>query len=93
MGSTMGKLLRGLSGAVTAGVVVLTLVVIGAAVVGNERSFPGPGPVSIGWHVVASIVTVTAQWHADRRRGVAAVAGSVAVFVATGLLLWTQWWD
>ena len=93
MGSTIVKFLRGLSGAVAAGVVVLTLVVIGAAFVGNERSFPGPGGVSIAWHVAVSVVAVAGQRLADRRSGAIAIAGSVIVLVAAGLLLWTQWWE
>ncbi len=93
MGSTIVKFLRGLSGAVTAGVIVLTLVVIGAAFVGNERSFPGPGGVSIAWHVAVSVVAVTGQRLADHRNGAIAILGSAIVLVATGLLLWTQWWE
>jgi len=85
--------LRAFSGVIAGGVVVLTLVVIGAAVVGRERDFPGPGSESIVWHVATAILVVAAQVQADRRRGVVAVAMSIVIIAATVLLLWTQWWD
>jgi hypothetical protein len=83
---------RALSGLVAGGLVVLAAVVIGAAVLGDERGFPGPGDESIAWHVVSALVVVPAQVYADRRRGLAAFGGSVLVFVVAGLLIWTQWW-
>lgn len=85
-------LVRGISGIVAGGVVVLLCVVIGAAVMGARRDFPGPGAESLSWHVVAALVVVAAQLVADRRHGFAALTGSVIVLVTTGVLLWTQWW-
>ncbi|MFC6013932.1 hypothetical protein [Nocardia lasii] len=85
-------LVRGLSGVVAGGVVVLLCVVLGAAVLGARRDFPGPGVESLSWHVVAAVVAVTAQVFADRRRGIAALAGSAVVMITAGVLLWTQWW-
>lgn len=86
------RALRGLSGVVAGGVVVLTLVVVGVAYLASDRDFPGPGRESIAVHVVASVAVVTAQVLADRRRGAGAALASAAVLVVTGLLLWTQWW-
>ena len=86
------SLFRGLSGAMTAGVIVLTLVVIGAAVLGNDQNFPGPGAESIGWHIAAVVAVVIAQRIADRRGGFVAFIASIAVVAIAGLLLWTQWW-
>ncbi|MFC4375400.1 hypothetical protein ACFO5K_14965 [Nocardia halotolerans] len=83
---------RGFSGIVAGGVVVLLCVVIGAAVMGARRDFPGPGTESLTWHVLAAGVVVVSQLVADRRRGLAAFAGSAVVLVTTGVLLWTQWW-
>lgn len=37
------RALRALSGTVAAGIVVLTLVIIGSAYLGGNRGFPGPG--------------------------------------------------
>lgn len=85
-------LVRALSGVVAGGVVVLLCVVVGAAVMGARRDFPGPGAESLTWHVLAAVVVVTAQLFADRNRGVAALSGSAVVLITTGVLLWTQWW-
>ncbi|MCD2108938.1 hypothetical protein O4214_09720 [Rhodococcus erythropolis] len=86
------RALRALSGTVAAGIVVLTLVIIGSAYLGGNRGFPGPGTTSITAHIAASVVALAAQIWCDRRRGIAAVAGSVVVLVVAGLLLVTQWW-
>ncbi|MFI8972612.1 hypothetical protein ACIGO9_06985 [Nocardia asteroides] len=85
-------LVRGLSGVVAGGVVVLLCVVAGAAVMGARRDFPGPGAESLTWHILAAVVVVGAQLFADRNRGVAALSGSAVVLITTGALLWTQWW-
>ncbi|MEU7628359.1 hypothetical protein AB0C34_00040 [Nocardia sp. NPDC049220] len=84
---------RGLSGIVAAGTVVLMLVVVGTAVIADRRGFPGPGGESVTWHVVAAVIAVAAQMYSDRHRGSAAFSGSAVVFIVAGLLLWTQWWS
>ena len=83
---------RGVSGLLTAGIVVLTLVVIGAAVMGSRQDFPGPGVESIGWHVAAAVVAVIAQRTADRRGGIVSFVASLVVIAVAGGLLWSQWW-
>lgn len=85
--------MRAVSGVVTGGLIVLAAVVIGAAVLGDERGYPGPGAESIGWHVTAAVVAVGAQVYADRRRGVSSWLASLVVLAIAGLLLWTQWWS
>lgn len=87
------RLLRGLSGTVAAGMVVLTLVVVGSAVLGAVRDYPGPGARMLAWHIGLSIAAVAAQVFTDKRRGFAAFSGSLVVFVAAGYLLVTQWWN
>ncbi|GGG14589.1 hypothetical protein GCM10007304_30720 [Rhodococcoides trifolii] len=86
-------MLRGLSGSVVAGLVVLTAVVIGTEILGGERGFPGPGVSTAVWHVVATVVALFLQRLADHRGRLLSVAGSLGVFVVTGVLLWTQWWN
>ena len=85
-------LVRTVSGVVAGGVVVLLCVVLGAAVLGARRDFPGPGAESLSWHIVAAVGAAAAQVFADRRRGIASLSGSVLVMITAGLLLWTQWW-
>jgi hypothetical protein len=84
---------RPLSGVVAAGVFVLTLIVVGTAIVAARREFPGPGGASVTWHLAASAIAVVAQIFSDKHRGFAAFSGSVVVFLVAGLLLWTQWWN
>ncbi|MCX5043728.1 hypothetical protein OG921_11180 [Aldersonia sp. NBC_00410] len=86
------RILRAFTGLLAGGLVVLTLVVIGSAVFGDDHGLAGPGGVSIGGHVIAAIVAVAAQIYADRKRGLAAFVACLVVLVTTGLLFWTQWW-
>ncbi|MGU3431759.1 hypothetical protein ACNHUS_01970 [Actinomycetes bacterium M1A6_2h] len=82
-----------MSGSVVAGLMVLTLVVIGTEILGDDRGFPGPGVSTVVWHVSASVVALVLQRVADHRGPVVSVFGSLGVFVVAGLLLWTQWWN
>ncbi|SNS88127.1 hypothetical protein [Rhodococcoides kyotonense] len=86
-------MLRGLSGAVTAGLVVLAVVVVGTQYLGSQRGFPGPGTVSVAAHIGAAVLAVIVQHIADHRRRVVSVVASLLVFVIAGVLLWTQWWS
>lgn len=87
------RVLRGVSGAVAGGTVVLALVVVGAAIMGVRRGFPGPGWADAVWHVAAAIGVVLAQVYADRHRGFRTFCGCVVVFAIAGCLLWAQWWN
>lgn len=87
------RFLRGLSGIVTGGLVVLALGVAVTQYLGHSRGFPGPGALSVAAHIVAAIVAVVTQRITDHRRGFSAVLGALVVFVAAGLVLWTQWWQ
>ncbi|MEV0339935.1 hypothetical protein AB0H49_12970 [Nocardia sp. NPDC050713] len=86
------RYVRAISGVVAAGTVLLTLVVVGAALIGGQRGFPGPGTESVTWHLIASATVLAAQTFSDRHRGFLAFFGSAVVFLVTGVLLWTQWW-
>lgn len=86
------KPVRGLSGMVAAGVVLLTLLVVGAAICGQWRDFPGPGGESVAWHITVAVIVVVAQSFSDGNRGLRAFVASAGVLVATGFLLHTQWW-
>lgn len=87
------RLLRRLGGVVTGGLVVLAAFVVGAAFIAGRSGFPGPGGETVVWHAGMSVIAVTVQACADRRRGFAAFSGYVVVFIIAGHLLWTQWWN
>lgn len=72
--------------------IVLTAVVWVAQYLGDKRDFPGPGSASLSAHVVAALVATAAQLFADRRRGLAAVAGVAVVYLTGAVLMFTQWW-
>ncbi|MFF2556122.1 hypothetical protein ACFVUS_34290 [Nocardia sp. NPDC058058] len=72
---------------------ILVLTVVGAAIMGTRRGFPGPGASDLAWHIGAAVLIVIAQVFADRRQGVAAFSGCAIVFAVAGMLLWTQWWN
>jgi hypothetical protein len=85
--------LRALSGLVAGGLVILTAVVVAAAILGAQRGFPGPGTERLAWHAGLTVTALVAQAFADRRQDTAAIFGSLVVFVATGYLMVTQWWN
>ncbi|MRH91159.1 hypothetical protein GFY24_27590 [Nocardia sp. SYP-A9097] len=87
------KVIRGLSGIVAGGTVVLVATVVGAAITGAQRGFPGPGASDVAWHVGAALLVSAAQIFADRRQGIASFFGCAVVFLIAGSLLWAQWWN
>lgn len=86
------RLVRGISGIAAAGLVLLALVVIGAALIGARRGFPGPGAESVAWHIAVAVTAVVAQVYSDRVRGAASLVVAAAVLGSGAVLLWTQWW-
>lgn len=86
------RLVRGISGTAAAGLVLLALVVVGAAMLGARRGFPGPGAESVAWHIAVAVTAVVAQAYSDRRRGGASLVAATVVLGAGATLLWTQWW-
>lgn len=83
---------RGLTGALAAGLVVLTVVVLVAQVVGQVNGSAGPGPFMVVGHVVSAALAVPAQRIADRRRGRPAALAGAAVVVLALATLWLYWW-
>lgn len=81
--------LRGLTGLLAGGLVVLVVALVTMGVVAGREHAPGPGAVTIGWHVLAAVVAVGLQWFADRTRGVRGVAACGVVVVITVAVLAT----
>lgn len=86
------RLLRGLSGALAAGLVVLAVLLGVAQWLSGPDTVPGPGIGALVGHWVGAIVAVVLQWVADRRRGVGAVVAALAVLAVVVAVLWTWWW-
>ncbi|AEF41775.1 hypothetical protein [Hoyosella subflava] len=87
------RALRGLSGALAAGLAVLTIVVVVVSHYAPERGLAGPGSASVFWHVTGGVVAVAAQIVADRSRGLLAFLWSVIVITTVGVVLFAQWWS
>lgn len=84
-------ILRGVSGSLTAGLVVLALGLVGVQFWQSGQGQPGPQwPVVIG-HLGAAGVALALQWAADRRRDPYGVLAAVGVFLVVTVTLW-NWW-
>lgn len=87
------RALRGVGGALTAGLFVLTVLVAVVAYLASERHFFGPGREALVWHIAASVGAAIAQFNADRARGVVVLVWVLLIIAITGGLLLTQWWS
>jgi hypothetical protein len=85
------RLLSGVSGVLTGGLVALAVVLLVAGIVAQQRAMPGPGVLAIAGHAVAAVVAVLVQRRADRMPGVAAAGAALAVVVLTAVVLAAQW--
>jgi hypothetical protein len=91
---TAGRgLLRGISGAVTACLVLLLLAVLASQIFFQFQGYPGLGWPTVGGHVLAAVIAVVLQRIADRRRGAASVLASLAVVLDAALTFWLYWWS
>jgi hypothetical protein len=86
-----GRRWRGLTGSFAAGLVVLAVIVLGSGVYALSTGAPGPGPLMLIGHPIGAILALSAQWVADRKTGVVAVAGGAAVLALTVATVWTLW--
>ncbi|MQA15453.1 MAG: hypothetical protein GEV09_15160 [Pseudonocardiaceae bacterium] len=86
------RLLRGLSGALTAGLVAVALALGAAEWLSGPDTVPGPGAGMVIGHGVSAAAAVVLQWVADRSRGGRAFLATVAVLAVVGVVLWTWWW-
>lgn len=83
--------LRGFSGVLAGGLVVLVLALGAAWVVAERNGTPGPGASTLLWHAGAAFVAVLAQRQADRRPGAAGTVAALAVVAITAALVTAQW--
>lgn len=87
------SVLRGASGAVTASLVILLLVVIASQIFFQLQGSPGLGWPTAGGHAVAAVLAVLLQRAADRRAGVVSALACLAVLADAALTLWLYWWS
>lgn len=90
-GGRAGARLRGFTGLLAGGLVVLALALLATWAVAAHFGTPGPGTGTLAWHAGAAVAAVIAQRQADRRSGAPGVLAAVAVLVITGVLLAVQW--
>lgn len=83
--------LRGLSGLLAGGLVVLAAVLVVVWVVADRLGQPGPGAGLLAWHGAGAAAAVLAQRVADRRSGTAATLAALAVVTITVVVLAVQW--
>jgi hypothetical protein len=84
-------LVRGLSGLLAGGLVVLALAVIAAWVIAQQRAVPGPSAATVAGHVVGAAGSTLVQGAADRRGGAAAIGAALAVVLVTAVVLAVEW--
>jgi hypothetical protein len=83
---------RGLTGSLTAGLVLLMLLELGAQALAFVQHAPGPGVAVLLGHVAAAVIAVVAQWLADRGRSWVVLAAGLVVLVDTAAVLLLFWW-
>ena len=84
-------LLRGVSGALTGGMIALVAGLVVAWVVALQQGSPGPGAVTLLVHALAAGAAVTAQVYADRTPGPRGALAAAGVIVAVGVVLTVEW--
>ncbi|WP_433871490.1 hypothetical protein [Saccharopolyspora sp. CA-218241] len=87
-----GRLLRGLSGSLALGSLLLALALIGVQIWAVQHGYRGPGAASVVSQSLVALVALFAQSIADRRRdrvGALFAAGALALVLGS---LWFWWW-
>jgi len=91
------RVLRGFSGALAVGLVVLTLALAGTQWLSvqwlsGSATVPGPGTGTLIGHGAGALIALLLQGAADQSRGGRAVTASLAVLSVVAAVLWFWWW-
>lgn len=86
------RTVRGFSGVLAGGLVVLAVAVGVAQWLVGSSGRPGPGTDVVVWHAVAALAAVTFQVIADRVRGLRLLLAAGAVLLLTAAVLWFGWY-
>ncbi len=79
------------------GIVMLILLIMAAGMVvaqlvsGGDKQ-PGPGTITVTWHVLGAVAGVVC-YRFSRRKGPAQLLALLAILVIAVLLLWFFWWS
>jgi hypothetical protein len=84
--------LRVVSGALTAGLVVLAVALVIVWVVAASHGHPGPGVPALVGHLAAAGLAVALQRVADRRTDRPGVLAGVGVVLLAAVLIGLFWW-
>lgn len=89
--SRAGRLLRGVSGVLSAGLVGLTVVLLAGWAMTTRTGTAGPGTGMLLGHGAAAVVAVVAQVVADRRRDRTGVLAAWAAIVLVAAVVAGYW--
>ncbi|HEY4005247.1 MAG TPA: hypothetical protein VGM60_08705 [Pseudonocardia sp.] len=90
---TAGRVLRGCSGALAAGLAILLVVLLGSWVAAVAAGTPGPGGLVLLGHTAAAGLAGVLQRVADRRRGPAGLFAAAGVAALTAGVVSVFWWS
>ena len=90
--SRAGTFARGLAGCLTAGLVVLTLLLVGVDFWSAGNGQQGPGTARLITHLVVSALVLVLQRVADRRRDRVGGLATFGVIVSVVGAIWFWWW-
>ncbi|GAA4841624.1 hypothetical protein [Saccharopolyspora rosea] len=90
--SRAGTALRGITGSLAAGSLVLGLALVGMQFWATAHGQEGPGLPAVIWQVVSGLVAVVLQAVSDRRRDTVGGWALVCVLVVVFGSLWFWWW-
>lgn len=85
------RVLRGLSGVLSGGLVALAATVVVAQWLIGSSGLPGPGMAAVAGHAIAALAAVVLQRVADRSRGAQAALAATCVLLLTAAVLWFGW--
>lgn len=85
------RALRGLSGVLAGGLVVLALGLLVVWLLADRWGVPGPGGDTVAGHLLGAVVAVLGQRFADRRPGRVGTAAALVVTGTAALVLGLAW--
>ena len=90
--SRSGTVVRGLSGALAVGLLILGLALVGVQWWATNIGQQGPGVGVVVGHLVSAVAALTLQAIADRRRDLVGGLATAGTFLVVLWALWFWWW-